>query len=753
MTQLTNGHPLPPNGYGPPALPGPVYSQPIGPVGGESQLADLWKLLGMVWRRKFSIAFLGLLGAAAGVAYLKYAPPVYKSSAEVLVVPRKPYNLPGSETRYAYDLDDLSMHDAMIRSPLFVGQAVEKHQLDLLPSFAGEEDVADAIVGDLSVDREKEEDRRSPNSVISVSYRSSDPHDSQRVLDAVVASYCEFIQEKGRGKNALANVTAKAEEILKQLQQKEAAYDEFRKNAPGSWQETGGTSIQHERVAEIERRRADIAIARAEAERRLATLRPALKRGIQEKDLLALGVSIPQEPTTNNRAESMQKHLLPLMIEEKVLLEKFGGGHPEVIAIRERIELARQFIATSEQQSNAILNQVGTGENPTVTLARTYLMQQEQKLAELIDSEEALDEMLKHEQVASRQVANAQRTAEGMLADIQRTRLLYDGLLDRARDASISGELLGYDTSVIDPAQEGKKIAPTTKLVLPVATFLGLQLGLAIAFVREASDKRFRNPQEITSRLGAPIIGYVPLSAQINRELKKQRLRMGDEYDASLCVHYLPDSSVAEAYRGIRAALLFQGAANAPRLVQVTSATGETGSSCIAANLAATLAKAGRRVLLVDANLRDPRQHRLLATSSETGLAQILSNTAGQEEAIQQTGIAGLSVLPAGKLPPSAQDLISSDAFTQFLREIQDQYDVVLLDTPALLTATDPVLIARQVDGVILTVGVARETRHQSEQAAEQLHRAGAHILGIVVDGRDSPKTYQSTHRKTLVPV
>ncbi|MCA9248194.1 MAG: polysaccharide biosynthesis tyrosine autokinase, partial [Planctomycetales bacterium] len=374
-------------------------------------------------------------------------------------------------------------------------------------------------------------------------------------------------------------------------------------------------------------------------------------------------------------------------------------------------------------------------------MAASYLRLQEEQLRQLTDSQLALDELITSERGAIQAAEESERTAQNMLSEIERTKALYENLVDRSREADLASDMLGYDTNVIAPPLSGKKIAPDPRIVLPVAAFFGAQLGVVIAFLREVSDKRFRDSQEIRRGLGVPIIGYVPLSPAFNRETRR-RIKKEHAFDSSLCVHYLPNSTQAEAYRGVRAAISFNGDGDSTRLIQVTSASTGSGKSCVAANLAVTFAKAGKHVLLVDANFRHPDLHRIFCVSNEDGLAQMLSMGVSSADAVKPTGIERLSILPAGRSAELAQDLIGTRTFMHVLHELQGQFDVVLLDTPALLSATDSLLIAREAEGVILTIRVAKEDRLSAKRAIDLLDTVGANLLGVVVDARDDSRNY-----------
>jgi capsular exopolysaccharide synthesis family protein len=149
------------------------------------------------------------------------------------------------------------------------------------------------------------------------------------------------------------------------------------------------------------------------------------------------------------------------------------------------------------------------------------------------------------------------------------------------------------------------------------------------------------------------------------------------------------------------------------------------------------MAQSGKRVLLVDADFRKPSLHKKFGISNKTGLSLVLSREVPLAEAIQETGIAGLWILPCGSLPPNPAELLTSPQFKENLDHLREQYDFVLVDTPPLLAVTDPSVVAPRVDGIILTIRVSKNGRPQAERAKEILGTLGANILGVVVNGLD----------------
>src|SRR5262249_37049187 len=152
----------------------------------------------------------------------------------------------------------------------------------------------------------------------------------------------------------------------------------------------------------------------------------------------------------------------------------------------------------------------------------------------------------------------------------------------------------------------------------------------------------------------------------------------------------------------------------------------------LAANLAVSIAQSGKRALLIDADFRRPRQHKIFGLSAQTGLCMALAGEAELADAVQECGVDGLSVLPCGPLPPNPAELLTAPRFKEMLDSLREAYDFVLVDTPPLLAVTDASVVAPRVDGVLLTIRVSKNGRPRAERAKEILNTLGANVFGVV---------------------
>jgi capsular exopolysaccharide synthesis family protein len=252
----------------------------------------------------------------------------------------------------------------------------------------------------------------------------------------------------------------------------------------------------------------------------------------------------------------------------------------------------------------------------------------------------------------------------------------------------------------------------------------------------DKADRSFRTPEEIRKRLGLPIVGHIPYLAHADRPVAVPGIDgVPVELDPALLVLHRPSSIEAEAYRSVRTALYFNTQGESHKIVQITSPNMSDGKSTLVANLAVAIAQSGRKVILVDADLRRPRLHRVFGLSVRKGLAQVIEGDVELAEAVRPTVVPNLSVLPCGIRPPNPGELLTLPRFADLLEELRDSYDFVLLDTPPLLAVSDPCIVAPRVDGVLLTLRVSRNGRPSAERGRDLLAAQRVQVFGVVVNG------------------
>lgn len=289
-------------------------------------------------------------------------------------------------------------------------------------------------------------------------------------------------------------------------------------------------------------------------------------------------------------------------------------------------------------------------------------------------------------------------------------------------------------------------------LKLAIGLLLGLALGAGSAFLREAVNTSIHRRNDLETVVRAPTLAVVPrMSKRIGsggNRLPSRQLgtSTGGAVESSTEMTDLTDlvtlndprSSWAESYRMLRTGLLFAQDGHAVKSIVVTSAAPQEGKTTTAANLAVTLAREGLKVLIVDCDLRRARLHKLFRTGKSPGLAQVVQDQISLEDAIRATPIPGLSILPAGLLPPGPTDLLTGRKMRALLDRLTSEYDRIVLDAPPVLALADAAILGGMADGVLLVVRAGKTERTATEQAYRQLALVGAKLVGAVLNDPDA---------------
>ena len=274
-------------------------------------------------------------------------------------------------------------------------------------------------------------------------------------------------------------------------------------------------------------------------------------------------------------------------------------------------------------------------------------------------------------------------------------------------------------TSVIDTASPAVKVSPRTVLNLLVAGLLGLLLGLAIAVLRELLDSTVKTIEDVRTVTEAPVLANLEYSSSVA--------------NAPLLTDKKNEPSRWEAFRVLATNLQFLDLDSNPRAFVITSAVPGDGKTVSATNLAIALSQAGRRVLLVDADLRRPGVASLLGMESAVGLTTVLVGRSSLEDSLQRHTESGVYVLTSGPIPPNPAEILQSHATRDLIGKLRASFDLVIIDSPPLLPVADGAIMATLADGAIITVRHGSTTRDQLKVATERLGAVGARLWGIVV--------------------
>lgn len=312
---------------------------------------------------------------------------------------------------------------------------------------------------------------------------------------------------------------------------------------------------------------------------------------------------------------------------------------------------------------------------------------------------------------------------------------LYQSLTEKQQQLRTFQTLQTSNATVVKTESDPEQIAPTPARNGLLGLILGLVIGIGLVFVREALDRRPRSPEDLADSLEMPLLG---------------RLRIAKRRDVAVTMLADPSNQAAESYRVLRHNLEFMSLANQIKSIMVTSAIEHEGKSTALANLAVAYARAGKRVALVDLDLRKPAIQSLFGLGERAGVTNVALGQyslesvlvgipvvhEGEMAAVSARARHGsLAVLPAGSIPPDAHEFLVTDELAQILDQLSSQFDLVLVDAPPTLSVSDPLVIATRVDGLVVVANMDVETDKTIAQLSQSLRTVSARVLGVVAVG------------------
>ena len=332
--------------------------------------------------------------------------------------------------------------------------------------------------------------------------------------------------------------------------------------------------------------------------------------------------------------------------------------------------------------------------------------------------------------------------------DAETYRLLYEGILQKLKEAGVSAGLKANNFHIVDSARPPTyPIEPNIPRNLGFAALLGLASGVGLAFLLEGLDNTIRTTEQAQMISGLAPLGMIPLGSKSAREgPNPKRLVIASSKEAvELVTQVRPQSQMAESYRALRTSLLLSNLGSPPKVIMVTSALPQEGKTTTSINCAVVLAQKGVRVLLIDADLRRPSIHKTLGMGPRSGLSNVLTGSSTLEQTITRTAILpNLFVLPAGTPPPNPAELLASANMRDVLAQLREQYDHIVVDTPPSLSVTDAVVLSPRADAVVLVIRSGQTSKQALRRARDILAQVNAKVVGVLLNAVDlsSPDYY-----------
>lgn len=545
--------------------------------------------------------------------------------------------------------------------------------------------------------------------VVTLSFDAYNPQLASEVANAIASDYIAWSME-----NRLQGVGTAKEFLTKRVHEAEAAL----RSAETEYQQY---LAQHKIISNDERGNITVArteqlnrqLAEVENDRRAAEALYASTREVPADEL----PPVLNDPTVQSLTRELNKQQQELAN----LSAKYQPNFPAVKQVQEQVKQLETLLAGAKER---IVKNIATQYEVARKRENDLRASLSQSKGEAIQQNRQANELnMKRQKVETNQKN-------------------FEDLQQRLRQAEVESDFRPSNIRIVQQAFTPiAPVKPNKILNIGLSLLIGLALGIGLAFFLEYLNNTINTAEDVERITGLPALGGIP-SLQ---SLAKTRGLIGNgkkstaltASNGELLSGHESISSFAESYRALRTSLLLSSAEHAPRTMLITSSHPAEGKTTIVANTAISLAQTGARVLVLDADMRRPRCHKILSVSNEVGLSTFLSRDIKLESVIQQHEIANLYVLPAGPVPPNPSELLSSIKLRILISELQGQFDHIVIDSPPVIHVTDALIISPHVDGVVLVVKSGQTAREAVLRAKQALIDVNAKLFGIVLNSID----------------
>jgi tyrosine-protein kinase Etk/Wzc len=692
----------------------------------ELSLRDYWRIIG---KRKWVVILTAvvLTASAAGFSFLQT--PIYEASTTLYLKKTKPgpgqidvfggLSLPSVETEINTQIEILKSHSVMEevvgRLPPISTHKKEsgkksdfygylRNLLALALGKSSREEKAESL-SEIADHLRKKNISVAPitnTRLITITASSDDPEMAQLIANTTAKVFIERDISSRRRESTtafdfLSRETKKTAENLQQAEENLKRY----KEKEGFAELSEKARLMVERFSELETLHQSTRISGQELNNRLTEIRSQLKK---VSEVWVSSTYIADNPVV----QMLRSRLTDLEIKHAQLSREFSSDHLQV---------------TYETEVNALKAK----EDALGNLVAEY----ERKVNKLPQQELSLARLERDQQV------NAE---------------LYAILVKAKNKTEIESASEIGTIEVVDPALKPTgPVKPKKKRNTLIGSILGLMLGVFFCFLIERSDKTIKTEDEAKKLLNLPILGVIPRPGVPGRHggiyaYRSNKKKKRKEIEASileerrtpieLITRDFPQSRTSEAYRSLATNLQFADLDRKLKTLAVTSSIPQEGKTSVVINLAIILASAGEKVLLVDADFRFPKVHKVFKLDASPGLTNFLmaDKSPNRISIYVIEGVNNLDLLTSGSLPPNPSELLRSSRMKKLILEFQKKYDYVLFDSSPLLGTADASILSSNVDGILLVLGTGEVGRQAAQKAKESLEKVKAHILGLVLN-------------------
>ncbi|MEM9861388.1 MAG: polysaccharide biosynthesis tyrosine autokinase [Myxococcota bacterium] len=693
-----------------------------GPKESEFDLRTYWRVLvDFRWLIVLSTVVVG----AAVIVWTLAQPRVYEASTTIEYDPNPATPLGGDADPISGYLNAREYYETQnrrLRSRSMARVVVEELGLHEDPSFYDPnslregapdvEDVAEMLRAHISTQLIKD------TRIVSLSVRDRKPERARDIANAYARIYVAQTGEDQSVSTAqeLSELGSQLDTLRRRLEESEAALQAFK-------EENGIQSVpmeDEENILVNEITTLSGALTSARQQRIAASARlNRLTAAAREEDVLDAAVFDEQASLA-----PLRQALRAKLAEQERESATYGSQHPIMQALVREVDALRGQLSAEV----AIILQDARGDLREIQAIESGLRRA------LEDAQERSTELDRHEL----QYRRLYRERENASKAYQR---VTEARTDRSLVQQYRREFAEHVDAALTPDYP---VAPNRTANAIGGVVAGLVLGVLLAFGIRFLDRRIRVPDAI-EQMGVTLLGVLPVIDGIDAESAspartRRGRRRGGKGDYSIAVHDAPMSAAAECCRTVRTNLMFmRGAAPASKgqCLVVTGSLPQEGKTTVSTNIAASFAQSGKKVLIVDADLRKPKIHTVFGLSREVGLTSFIVGESEFEDAVLNTHVPGLDVMVSGPVPPNPAELLHARRLQSLIETAREAYDVVIFDSPPLGAVTDAAIVAGHADGTIVVARANVTARDAFKSSLRQLHDVGARLLGCVMNGFD----------------
>ncbi|MGB8885298.1 MAG: polysaccharide biosynthesis tyrosine autokinase [Candidatus Korobacteraceae bacterium] len=372
----------------------------------------------------------------------------------------------------------------------------------------------------------------------------------------------------------------------------------------------------------------------------------------------------------------------------------------------------------------------------TVEVARLAAKYKKDYLAAL-EREKLLRASLENQKTEDNQLNESAIEYSLLKRDVESNRQLYEGLLQKLKEAGVMTGLRSSNVRIVDPASP--PTAPATPNIprnLVMSLLVGLAGGVSLAFILESRDTTVHSLEQAHLITALPALAVIPLASRSSRSLLQAKRSVQSAAASASALQ--PKSQIAEAYRALRTSILLSKTGQSAKLIMVTSALPQEGKTTTSVNLAIVLAQHDARVLLIEGDMRRAGISQVFGFQSDVGLSTVLGGNSVARAAIRSVpGVPNLSVLPAGPVPLNPSVMLSSSRMRDLIADLDSDFDYMIIDTPPVLSVTDAVLLSKLADSTLLVVRAGVTRKAALRRVYDVLAQVDAHIMGVILNAAD----------------